>query len=66
MKGGGQAVNEIQLIKLKRDIEVIDISRRKPEQKCNPKRADPDEWNGVSTGIILSLLFWIAVLIPTI
>lgn len=59
-------MNEIQLIKLKRDIEVIDISRRKPEQKCNPKRADPDEWNGVSIGIILSLLFWIAVLIPTI
>lgn len=59
-------MNEIQLIKLKRDIEVVDISRRKPEQKCNPKRADPDERNGVSTGIILSLLFWIAVLLPTI
>lgn len=58
-------MNEIRLIKLKREIEVIDISR-KSEQKCNPKRADPDEWNGVSTGIIMALLFWIAVLLPTI
>lgn len=58
-------MNEIQMIKLKREIEVVDISR-KAKQRCNPKRADPDEWNGVSTGIILGLLFWIAVLIPTI
>ena len=59
-------MNEIQLIKLKREIEVVDISRRKPEQKCNPKRVIPDEWTGVSTGIIVALLFWIAVLLPTI
>lgn len=59
-------MNEIQLIKLKRDIEVVDISRRETEQKHNPKRVTSNEWTGVSTGIIMALLFWIAVLLPII